>query len=156
MVYIIRSNKLKCCAYDNCRWVYGNFPWKESNRSTSWDSWKEPESSEENDDEESDLDDGTSSSSSEEEDQGQLEVADLDVARGNSDSTKHYSEAGSSKGWLSDMARAEDGEMDSKHNTEDEFTEPGENETEQDEAHEVGLRKSSRVKHLTKKSIVTL
>jgi len=136
--------------------VYGNFPWKESNRSTSWDSWKEPESSEENDDEESDLDDGTSSSSSEEEDQGQLEVADLDVARGDSDSTKHYSEAGSSKGWLSDMARAEDGEMDYKHNTEDEFTEPDENEAEQGEAHEVGLRKSSRVKRLTKKSIVTL
>ena len=36
MIYVIHKKKIKCVAYDCCRWVYGNLTWKLSNPSTSW------------------------------------------------------------------------------------------------------------------------
>ena len=71
IVFTIKSKRIKCCAYDNCRWVYGNLPWKLTNPSASWDSWKDAASS---DDSEEDSDSETTepeSSGAEELDQNQ-------------------------------------------------------------------------------------
>ena len=90
---------------------------------------------------------------------------DLEIAQDDSDATKHYSEAGSSKDMVSDVeARAEEdasleienGEMDCKHHSDDEPSESEEQETEPDEFQEMEMRRSGREKYPTQKSIVNL
>ena len=66
MVFAIKSKRIKCIAYDNCRWVYGNMPWKVTNPSTSWDSWKDATSSDDTE-EESDSENADSESDGAEE-----------------------------------------------------------------------------------------
>jgi len=51
MIYVIHKKKIKCVAYDCCRWVYGNLTWKLSNPSTSWDGWRDALSGEDEDEE---------------------------------------------------------------------------------------------------------